>query len=178
VKVSGRPLIAGVSARDQECVERRRAKINQHGAVSAALTRWRKGKIIPLRCSRGQVRANDADAQVLQFGPFDEERHRQQPSEQRCQGAPAGCRSVSTKRQREVQRSAKRTVAPLPSRVHPRDQLRRASFVEIISWRDGAERWVASGCVSFGNVSGARSNSELQRTVTGRNEARVLRARL
>jgi hypothetical protein len=62
--------------------------------------------------------------------------------------------------------------------VHARHQLRTASFDQGSSWRDGAERWVASDQVSFGNVSGARSNNELQRTVFGRKEARVLRARL
>jgi hypothetical protein len=135
-----RPLNSIVSARDQECIERRRAKINQHGVVSAARTRWRKGKIIPLRCSRGQVCANDAGAQAIQFGSFGEGSPVLQPSEQRYQGAPAGCRSVSTKSQRDIQRSARRTVAPLRWRVHARDQLRTASFVEGISWRDGAER--------------------------------------
>jgi hypothetical protein len=63
-----RSLSAGVSARDQECIERRRAKINQHGAVSAALTRRRNGKIIPLRSANGQLRANDAGTHALQFG--------------------------------------------------------------------------------------------------------------
>jgi hypothetical protein len=45
--VVSRPLNCGVIARDQECTERQRAKINQHVAVAAALTPRRKGKIIP-----------------------------------------------------------------------------------------------------------------------------------
>jgi hypothetical protein len=72
--ISAPPLNPIVSARDQECIERRRAKINQHGAVSAALTHWHKGKVNPLRCSRVQARANDAGAQALQFGSFSEDR--------------------------------------------------------------------------------------------------------
>jgi hypothetical protein len=97
-----------------------------------------------LRSANGQVHADNAGAQVLQFGSFSEERHGQQLSQQRCQGAPAGCRGASTSSQCEVQRSALRTVAPLPRRAHPHDQLRTASFVRCSSWRDGAERGVAS----------------------------------
>jgi hypothetical protein len=136
--------MAIVSARDQECIERRRAKFIEHGAVSAALTRRRKGKIIPPRCSRGPVCANDAGAQVLQFGSFREDGPGSQLSEQRSQSAPAGHRSACTKSQREAQQSALRTVAPLRWRVHARDQLQTASFAQCFSWRDGAERWVAS----------------------------------
>jgi glutamate mutase epsilon subunit len=94
--ISAPPLNPIVIARDQECIERRRAKINQRGVVSAAPAHQRNGQIIPLRCSRGQLRANDAGAQVLQFGSFSEDQQALQLSEQRCQSAPAGCRSAST----------------------------------------------------------------------------------
>jgi hypothetical protein len=62
-----------VSAREQECIERRRAKIIGRGVVSATPTRRHEGKIIPLRCSRGQVRANDTGAQVPQLGSISED---------------------------------------------------------------------------------------------------------
>jgi hypothetical protein len=132
-----------VSARDQECIERHRAKIIEHSAGSAALTPRRKGKIIPRWCSRGQVRANDAGAQVFWFGSLAKisQGTAIPATSSGCAGSP---RNGSMRRQREVQRPALRTVAPLRWRVHARGQLRTASFVQCRSWRDGAERAVAN----------------------------------